>query len=111
VLAGLVMSVNHHVKLGVGDEEQRLISIFNRPAPSVAAMVLVVASGAILAAGQDGGLYLLLPATIVAFVSGMINAWYFLLPPPGGRPSRTARAVARLRHDEPAGPQAGDAPE
>ena len=111
VLAGLVMSVNHHVKLGVGDEEQRLISIFNRPAPSVTAMVLVVASGALLAAGQDAGLYLLFPATIVAFVSGVLNAWLFLLPPPGDTTAKIARAVtSRRRRDEPVSPQPADPP-
>jgi modulator of FtsH protease len=40
-----------------------------------------VASGVILACGQPAGLYLLLPASIVALVSGVLNAWYFLLPP------------------------------
>jgi hypothetical protein len=111
VLAGLVMSVNHHVKIGVGDEEQRLISIFNRPAPSVAAMVLVVTGGAMMAAGQDAGLYLLFPATLVAFVSGVINAWLFLLPPPGGRPRRISRVVTGRRQDDPADPPpADDAP-
>jgi hypothetical protein len=83
LLAGVILTVNHHVKLGLGDEEQRLISIFNRPAPSVIAMTLVLAGGAVLAAGQEAGLYLLFPASVVAFVSGVLNAWLFLLPPPG----------------------------
>jgi len=41
-----------------------------------------VASGVIVTCGADDGLYLLLPAAAVAFVSGVLNAWYFLLPPP-----------------------------
>lgn len=45
-------------------------------------LVLFVASGSALASGADAGLYLLLPASLVAFVSGVLNAWYFLLPPP-----------------------------
>jgi hypothetical protein len=101
-LAGLGLLINHRVKLGLGDEEQRLFNIFSRPAPNVAAMVLVVAGGVVLAADQDAGLYLLFPATVLAFVSGVLNAWYFLLPPPGGKPEGSIRAVSRRRHDEPA---------
>jgi hypothetical protein len=85
LIAGLVLSIGHHVKLGLGDEEQRLIRIFNRPAPNVTAMGLVMASGVILIAGQEAGLYLLFPASVVAFVSGVLNAWYFLLPPTTGK--------------------------
>jgi hypothetical protein len=44
-------------------------------------MLLFVASGVILACGQPAGLYLLLPASLVALVSGVLNAWYFLLGP------------------------------
>jgi len=47
--------------------------------------LLFVASGITVASGAAAGLYLLLPASIVALVSGVLNAWYFLLPPgPGG---------------------------
>jgi hypothetical protein len=79
-VAGTVLLVNHRVKLGLADDDLRLISIFNHPASSVIAMVLVLASGVILAAGQGAGLYLLFPASLVAFVSGVLNAWFFLLP-------------------------------
>jgi hypothetical protein len=85
LVAGLVLLDNHRVKRGLADEDLRLISIFNRPAPNVIAMLLVMASGVILAAGQSAGLYLLLPASIVAFGSGVLNAWFFLLPPPRDR--------------------------
>ena len=51
-------------------------------------MLLFVASGAALAADANAGLYLLLPATLVAFVSGVLNAWYFLLPPPDERTTK-----------------------
>jgi hypothetical protein len=44
-------------------------------------MLLFVASGATLIADTNAGLYLLLPGTLVAFVSGVLNAWFFLLPP------------------------------
>ena len=51
-------------------------------------MLLFVAAGATLAAGTNAGLYLLLPASLVAFVSGVLNAWYFLLPPPDEHTAR-----------------------
>jgi hypothetical protein len=95
LLGGLVLSANHHLLTGLADDDLRLISIFNRPALNVITMALVLASGAVLAAGQEAGLYLLFPATVVAFVSGVLNAWYFLLPPPGGKPSRTMVALTR----------------
>jgi modulator of FtsH protease len=95
VFGGLVLLSNHRVKRGLADEDRRLISIFNRPAPNVIAMLLVMTSGVILAAGQDDGLYLLVPALIVAFGSGVLNAWFFLLPPPGGR------TLSRRRREAP----------
>ena len=73
------------LKHSLTDDDQRLISIFNRRAPNVVVMLLFVASGIALACGADDGLYLLLPASLVAFVSGVLNAWYFLLPPPDGQ--------------------------
>jgi hypothetical protein len=86
LVAGWILLAIHRVKRGLADEDLRLISVFNRPAPNLIVMLLLVAGGATLAAGQTAGLYLLLPASIVAFVSGVLNAWFFLLPPPGGRP-------------------------
>jgi hypothetical protein len=59
-----------------------LIALFNHRFPNVLVMLLFVASGITLACGANGGLYLLLPASLVAFASGVLNAWYFLLPPP-----------------------------
>ena len=45
-------------------------------------MLLFAASGIALALNANAGLYLLLPGILVAFVSGVLNAWLFLLPPP-----------------------------
>jgi hypothetical protein len=70
------------LKHSLADDDQRLIAIFSRRGPNVIVMLLFVASGAALAADANAGLYLLLPASLVAFVSGVLNAWYFLLPPP-----------------------------
>lgn len=74
------------VKHGLTDDDKRLIAIFNRRGPNVMAMLLFVASGITLACGQPNGLYLLLPASLVAQISGVLNAWYFLLPPGSGHP-------------------------
>jgi hypothetical protein len=63
------------------DDDKQLIAIFNRRSPNVMVMLLFVASGIILACGEPDGLYLLLPASLVAQISGVLNAWLFLLPP------------------------------
>jgi hypothetical protein len=47
-------------------------------------MSLFVVSGIILACHEPNGLYLLLPASLVALMSGVLNAWHFLLPPSSG---------------------------
>jgi hypothetical protein len=72
------------VKHTLTDDDKQLIAIFNRRGPNVMVMLLFVASGVTLACGQAAGLYLLLPAALVAQVSGVLNAWYFLLPPGSG---------------------------
>ena len=78
VLLGM-RRVKHNMT--VTDDDQRLLAIFNRRGTNVMVMLLFVASGVILACGQAAGLYLLLPASLVAQVSGVLNAWYFLLVP------------------------------
>lgn len=80
------------MKRGLADEDLRLISLFNRRVPNILVMMLFVAGGVTLAAGAGAGLYLLLPASLVAFISGVLNAWYFLLPPPEGwQPKQKAK--------------------
>ena len=69
-------------KQALDDDERLLVEIFNRRTPNIVVMLLFVAAGTVLACGSDAGLYLLLPAALVAFVSGVVNAWFFLLPPP-----------------------------
>jgi modulator of FtsH protease len=87
VATGVIASwVLLSLKRGLPDDELRLLSLFNRPGPNVVVMLLFVASGIALICGADAGLYLLLPAALVAFVSGVLNAWYFLLPQPEGQP-------------------------
>jgi modulator of FtsH protease len=77
------------LKQTLDDDERSLVEIFNRRTPNVIVMLLFVASGTVLVCGSDAGLYLLLPAALIAFVSGVVNAWYFLLPPPQ-RPNEEA---------------------
>jgi hypothetical protein len=72
------------MKRGLDEDALRLTNIFNRRGPNILVMLLFVASGITLASGPAAGLYLLMPAAFVAFVSGVLNAWYFLLPPPVG---------------------------
>jgi hypothetical protein len=85
LVASSVLLAVARLKRGLADDDLRLISIFNRRAPNLLVMLLFVASGAAVTCGADAGLYLLPPASLVALVSGVLNAWYFLLPPPDGR--------------------------
>jgi modulator of FtsH protease len=70
------------LKQTLDDDERSLVEIFNRRTPNIIVMLLFVASGTVLVCGENDGLYLLLPASLIAFISGVVNAWYFLLPPP-----------------------------
>ncbi|MEU2777480.1 hypothetical protein ABZ646_32455, partial [Streptomyces sp. NPDC007162] len=67
---------------GPATADKRLTGLFDRRDTSIVVMLLFVACGAVLASGRTAGLYLLLPASLVAFVSGVLSAWNFLLPPP-----------------------------
>ena len=80
------------VKHRLTDDDKQLIAIFNKRGPNVMVMLLFVASGAALASGAAAGLYLLLPASLVAQVSGVVNAWYFLLPPGRSGPTQSGPA-------------------
>jgi modulator of FtsH protease len=88
------------VKHNLNDDDKQLIAIFNRRGPNVMVMLLFAASGITLACGQPAGLYLLLPTSLVAQISGVLNAWYFLLPPAPAHPhSRAAEANAAGEED------------
>jgi hypothetical protein len=88
--ASWILLGTRRVQHSLPDDDKQLIAIFNRRGPNVMVMCLFVVSGIILACGESNGLYLLLPAAIVAQVSGVLNAWHFLLPP-----SRRAPAEPR----------------
>jgi modulator of FtsH protease len=82
--ASLILLSTRRVQHGLPDHDKQLIAIFNRRGPNVMVMSLFVVSGIILACGEPSGLYLLLPASLVALMSGVLNAWHFLLPPSSG---------------------------
>jgi len=74
------------VRLGQGKdtvapEDAWLMRLFDRSVTILITMLLVLTSGALLIADQNYGFYLLVPAVIFALVSGVLNAWFFLLPP------------------------------
>ncbi|MEU7827103.1 hypothetical protein [Catellatospora sp. NPDC049111] len=50
---------------------------------SLTAVTLVAVSGVACAAGRQWGLYVLVPGVIAALFSGVVNAWLFLVRPPG----------------------------
>jgi hypothetical protein len=89
LVAGWILLAFRRVERGLADEDLRLISIFNRPTLNVSTMLLVLSGGAVLAAGQGAGLYLIFPAIVACFTSGVLNAWHFLLPPPVARAPAT----------------------
>src|ERR1700761_6826066 len=65
IVTGLVTSwillALRRVKQSLSDEDQRIIAIFNRRAINVTIMLLLTASGIVLACGISAGLYLLFP--------------------------------------------------
>jgi modulator of FtsH protease len=82
------------LKRDIPDEERGLTEIFNRREANVLVMMLFVAAGVILDCGPDWGLYLVLPAVLVAFISGVLNAWLFLVPPQRDRKHRDASVAS-----------------
>jgi hypothetical protein len=94
VTSWILLSIRR-VKQAQPDEEQRLIAVFDSRVPNVMVMLLFAASGVIVVCGQTDGLYLLLPAALVALISGVVNAWHFLLPPSANTPAPTRRQHPR----------------
>lgn len=81
LLSSWVLLTVGRLKRAVPDEERGLVEIFNRRSANILVMMLFVASGVILDCRASWGLYLLLPAVLVAFITGVLNAWLFLVPP------------------------------
>jgi hypothetical protein len=76
--SGALLSTGR-MKRGLAADDLRLISIFDRHIPNILVMLLYVAGGIAVTCGANAGLYVLLPASFVAFLSGVLNAWHFLL--------------------------------
>lgn len=87
IVAGLGASVSLVVtgqrRQALSPADEFLVGIFDHRGTNVIVMLLFVAAGVLLVSGRDAGLYLLLPASLIAFISGVLNAWNFLLPPAG----------------------------
>ena len=98
--ASWVLMATGRVRRGLADDDMRLVAIFDSRPANVIVMMLFVASGIFLACGSGVGLYLLLPASLVAFISGVLNAWHFLLPPTDRRPSKTPSGKDKDRDRE-----------
>jgi hypothetical protein len=47
--------------------------------PDTVTTILLVAAGALLLAGVDEGVYVLIPAVIAAITGGVASAWLFLV--------------------------------
>ncbi|MEV7323065.1 hypothetical protein [Streptomyces sp. NPDC093970] len=79
---GLGLLVIGRRRRGEDPAAERPVGLFDRRDTGIVVMLLLVVSGAVLATGTPAGLYVLPPASLVAFVSGVLSAWNFLLPPP-----------------------------
>jgi modulator of FtsH protease len=82
VLAGAVLERLGQGRRGFAPEDAWLMRLFDRSATILVTMLLIMASGVALVARGEFGFYLLVPAVIAALVTGIVNAWFFLLPLP-----------------------------
>jgi len=65
-----------------GKADTRLARLVDVITPNMLTTGLVLAAGATVLAGHASGLYLLVLAVVVALVSGVANAWLFLIQDP-----------------------------
>jgi hypothetical protein len=94
--ASLTLLVTRPGRHAMSESDRNLVGIFDRRDTNVIVMLLFVAGGAGLVAGMAAGLYLLFPASLIAFISGVVNAWNFLLPPPGSAARSDRQPLRRL---------------
>jgi hypothetical protein len=64
---------------GRSERETQASWLLTRVIPAVVTCACVVAAGLSLLAGGGGGLYWLVPAVLLATVSGLVNAWVLLI--------------------------------
>jgi hypothetical protein len=60
-------------------ETSRIANIVGRRATSLATTALILIGAATYGIGHGGGLYWLVAAMILALISGVLNAWFFLV--------------------------------
>jgi modulator of FtsH protease len=64
---------------GRSDQETQLSWVATRVFPVLACCGCVIAAGGSLLADGGGGLYWLVPAVLIAIISGLVNAWVLLV--------------------------------
>jgi hypothetical protein len=80
---GLALVISGRRKSDTGkDEQSRLIRVLDYTSPNSVTTLIVLATGIILITGHVVGIYLLVPAVILALVGGVANAWIFLIYDP-----------------------------
>jgi hypothetical protein len=62
-------------------QETKLVLLLDRTSPTLGSTLLILVAGITTMVGHGGGNYWLVPAVILTLVSGVVNAWWFLLPP------------------------------
>ena len=78
---GLAM-VGRRKREAGGDSHSPLAQLLDVITPNMLTTVFLLAAGASVIAGHTKGLYLLLPAVVVALTGGVANAWLFLIRDP-----------------------------
>jgi len=57
----------------------RFARLVSNLSPNLLTALLTITSGALLAAGNTDGVYLVVPIVLLALVGGITNAWLFLM--------------------------------
>ena len=57
----------------------RFARLVSNLSPNLLTALLTITSGALLAAGNSDGVYLVVPIVLLAHVGGITNAWLFLM--------------------------------
>ena len=78
-ITGVVLVAAGHGKRAL---DTRLAQLLDRFSPNLVTTVLMLVAGATLVAGYGGGLYWLVPAVLAGLISGVTNAWLFLIQGP-----------------------------
>jgi hypothetical protein len=82
LFAGVTLIRIGRAKHKAPKDESRLARALDRTAPNLLTCGLIEVAGVTVIAG-GGGLYWLVPAMIVALISGVVNAWLLLVRLPG----------------------------